>query len=163
MKAEGYPFGGGENIQANRTANPPADAMAAWKKSPIHRKNLLLPDAKEVGVGVARGKDGLWYFCQVFGTGKPPAAVAPAEGLSCAITNSSGKPVTLRIKGQPSGSTLKEGVTTKLVIGTKARSIVAEVVPTEEPRTPVEVTLRHGKKYAIKKDAKGAYTVEEVK
>src|ERR1700730_10207114 len=41
--------------------------MTSWKKSPGHRKNMLDPDSTEIGVGVARSKDGKYYAVQDFG------------------------------------------------------------------------------------------------
>ena len=35
--------------------------MKSWKNSPGHRKNMLDPDVTEIGVGVARSKEGKYY------------------------------------------------------------------------------------------------------
>ena len=34
-----------------------AEAMAGWRNSPPHRKNLLAPDVTEIGVGIAKAAD----------------------------------------------------------------------------------------------------------
>jgi uncharacterized protein YkwD len=63
-----------ENIAYyERTAGIPADELAGalvevWKKSPPHRKNMLDPDALEVGNAVAHSaKSGKYYAVQVLG------------------------------------------------------------------------------------------------
>ncbi|MCZ9297174.1 CAP domain-containing protein [Corynebacterium yonathiae] len=38
-----------------------------WADSPGHRKNLLDPQAKSVGIGVAKDKDGKLFAVQNFG------------------------------------------------------------------------------------------------
>jgi uncharacterized protein YkwD len=40
--------------------------MKSWKNSPGHRKNMLDPDVTEIGVGVARSKEGKYYAVQDF-------------------------------------------------------------------------------------------------
>jgi uncharacterized protein YkwD len=44
--------------------------MDGWKNSPGHRRNLLLAQVTEIGVGAAKGRSGRWYFVQLFGS--PP-------------------------------------------------------------------------------------------
>ena len=41
--------------------------MIDWMNSPGHRKNLLDPDAKVIGIGVARNRKGSIYLTQNFG------------------------------------------------------------------------------------------------
>jgi uncharacterized protein YkwD len=72
IKVSGYAFSHiAENVgyQLHRP-DPAAAMMEGWKNSPGHRKNMLLPDITELGVGAAQGKSGRWYFVQVFG--RPP-------------------------------------------------------------------------------------------
>lgn len=45
--------------------DPVARMMSDWIHSPGHRRNLLIPEVTEVGVGAARGKSGRWYFVQI--------------------------------------------------------------------------------------------------
>jgi uncharacterized protein YkwD len=47
--------------------DPVKDMVEGWKASPGHRKNLLIAEMVDTGVGVAKGKSGRWYFVQVFG------------------------------------------------------------------------------------------------
>jgi uncharacterized protein YkwD len=57
-----------ENVgyQLNKP-DPAGSMMQGWEASPGHRRNLLLADVTELGVGAAQGKSGRWYFVQVFG------------------------------------------------------------------------------------------------
>jgi uncharacterized protein YkwD len=41
--------------------------MKGWEESPGHRRNMLDPDATEIGVGVARSESGRYYAVQLFG------------------------------------------------------------------------------------------------
>jgi uncharacterized protein YkwD len=59
--AENVGFGHG-------THNPTESLMSMWKESPVERENLLHPGVVEMGLGVAQGKSGRWYFVQIFAT-----------------------------------------------------------------------------------------------
>ena len=48
----------------------PAAVVEAWRYSPGHYKNILLEPVTETGIGVAKGKSGQWYYCQVFAAPK---------------------------------------------------------------------------------------------
>lgn len=79
VKAEcGYAGGCGENVAVG-FADPKA-VMEGWKESPGHRKNMLNPDYKTLGVGYvyksfeeekqdADSFDFMDYWTQVFGCG----------------------------------------------------------------------------------------------
>ena len=72
IKTGAYAYGRvAENVgyQLHRQ-DPAASMMEAWKASPGHRRNMLLADVNETGVGAAQGKSGRWYFVQLFG--RPP-------------------------------------------------------------------------------------------
>jgi uncharacterized protein YkwD len=73
----GYAFARvAENVGFENVRSDPAAAMLeGWKLSPGHRRNMLLPDVTEIGVGAAQGKSGRWYFVQLFG--RPPDAPKP--------------------------------------------------------------------------------------
>ncbi len=73
VDAIGYKYAAfGENVHMNFGYSDPVKvAMDEWKKSEGHRKNLLNDAYTETGVGIAQGKSGKWYFCQVFA--KPAA------------------------------------------------------------------------------------------
>jgi uncharacterized protein YkwD len=61
-------FAWGENVA---WGYPRADmVVGGWMESEGHRKNLLNADFEEAGIGVARGKSGL-YWCAVFGRSTP--------------------------------------------------------------------------------------------
>ena len=77
IQVGGYAFGRvAENVgyQLNKP-DPGARMMEGWKTSPGHRRNLLLADVTEIGVGAAQGKSGRWYFVQVFGRPADPPRV----------------------------------------------------------------------------------------
>jgi uncharacterized protein YkwD len=40
---------------------------AGWMKSEGHRRNILNPSFRLMGIGAAKGHDGRWYVSQVFG------------------------------------------------------------------------------------------------
>jgi len=74
IEASGYTFErAAENVGFQRVHGDPAAAMMEdWKRSPGHRRNMLISDLTELGVGAAQGKSGRWYFVQVFGRPQPP-------------------------------------------------------------------------------------------
>ncbi len=47
--------------------DPVTSMVEGWKVSPGHRKNLLIAEMADTGVGAAKGKSGRWYFVQLFG------------------------------------------------------------------------------------------------
>lgn len=58
----------GENIAENQFSVD--EVMETWLRSPGHRRNILSPDFKELGVGLARGRSGSAYrvtWVQAFG------------------------------------------------------------------------------------------------
>jgi uncharacterized protein YkwD len=52
-RADGYGPGIGENIVEQRYSVQ--EALDAWLDSPLHRRNLLDPGIREVGLGIALG------------------------------------------------------------------------------------------------------------
>lgn len=52
-RAEGYRSGVGENLVEQRFST--AEALAAWLESPGHRRNILDPESREMGLGLAIG------------------------------------------------------------------------------------------------------------
>jgi uncharacterized protein YkwD len=65
-KAAGYKFRSlGENVAEGQET--PKKVVETWMNSPPHRANILSDGYTEIGVGVAKGKDGRLYWCQVFG------------------------------------------------------------------------------------------------
>jgi len=74
IKVSGYPFARvAENVGYQRNKPDPSAAMMQdWKSSTGHRRNMLIAELTEIGVGAAQGKSGRWYFVQVFGRPQPP-------------------------------------------------------------------------------------------
>ena len=58
---------GGENVLQAWDDYSNAQLVKMWADSPGHRKILLDPDAKSVGIGVAKDKDGKLFAVQNFG------------------------------------------------------------------------------------------------
>ena len=55
-----------ENVALNvGYDNPARAAVEGWKKSPDHRQNML-GDFSLTGIGIARGKNGGYFFTQIF-------------------------------------------------------------------------------------------------
>lgn len=61
--------GWGENVGRTwGTPEPDVDRiMAAWMASPGHRANILRESFTHIGIGVARGTNGSWYYVLDFG------------------------------------------------------------------------------------------------
>lgn len=53
-RADGYPYGIGENIVEQRFSAK--EALDAWLNSPGHRRNILDPTCRELGLGLAVGE-----------------------------------------------------------------------------------------------------------
>jgi uncharacterized protein YkwD len=69
IKKANYPLAkAGENIARSKRSFP--HVIRLWMKSPGHRKNILNPHFKEIGIGIATTSSGDRYFTQVFGTRK---------------------------------------------------------------------------------------------
>ncbi len=55
-----------ENVAVNLGSNnPPGAAMEGWSKSSEHRKNML-GNFSLTGIGIAQGKEGRYFFTQIF-------------------------------------------------------------------------------------------------
>lgn len=69
VQVGGYVFSRvAENVGWQLGREDPATRMVEdWKKSPGHRKNLLIAEVSDTGVGAAKGRSGKWYFVQLFG------------------------------------------------------------------------------------------------
>jgi uncharacterized protein YkwD len=67
----------GENIAAGYPS--PEDVVAGWMASPGHRANILNPDYRELGVGLASGGKYGAYWAQEFGARPGVAAQDPSE------------------------------------------------------------------------------------
>ncbi|WP_405217581.1 cell wall-binding repeat-containing protein [Agrococcus sp. Ld7] len=61
--------GWGENVGRSWGPRPnPDDIMARWLASPAHTANIQRSASNLVGVGVAQGSNGYWYYVLNFGT-----------------------------------------------------------------------------------------------
>jgi uncharacterized protein YkwD len=56
--------------------------VQGWIDSPPHRKNMLDPDVTEIGVGVARSENGVYFGVQMFGRPKSAAINIKVENKS---------------------------------------------------------------------------------
>ncbi len=54
----------GENIAYGQRT--PAEVMRDWMNSPGHRNNIMSPSFTEIGVGLAKNKNGVCYWTQQF-------------------------------------------------------------------------------------------------
>lgn len=59
MLKAGYPDGAAENIA--RGQQKPNEVMQAWMNSPGHRRNILHPNFRTIGVGMHMGEYGPWW------------------------------------------------------------------------------------------------------
>ncbi len=68
VKAAGYRYSRtGENIAMGENVSL-ARIFQGWMDSKGHRENILKPEYREIGVGIARNDKGEIYYTQVFGT-----------------------------------------------------------------------------------------------
>lgn len=57
-----------ENVAFNfGHARPGEVAVQGWLRSPGHHRNILRPNDRLTGIGVAEARDGSWYLTQLFG------------------------------------------------------------------------------------------------
>ncbi len=54
----------GENIAMGQQS--PAQVMNAWMNSPGHRNNIMSPSFSQIGVGLAKDRNGRMYWTQMF-------------------------------------------------------------------------------------------------
>jgi len=84
VQVGGYAFARvAENVGWQIGSRDPVEAMVeGWKRSAGHRKNLLIAEMVETGVGAAQGKSGRWYFVQLFGKPYEPSRRVSARMVS---------------------------------------------------------------------------------
>jgi uncharacterized protein YkwD len=127
-----------------------ADALVrAWEDSPPHRKNMLDPDLREIGVAVAHSeKTGRYYAVQDFGRPK-------ADEIRFRVMNDTGAPVEYTVDG-------------------KTVSLEPDYTMTDRTCRPPELDFegaggkegqtfhpRNGARFVLHADGQGGYTVEE--
>jgi uncharacterized protein YkwD len=64
-RAEGWRQAWGENVATGQTS--PEQVVREWMASPTHRRNILDPNFRNMGVGLTTGSDGRSYWAQEFG------------------------------------------------------------------------------------------------
>lgn len=64
-RAEGWRKSWGENVATGQTS--PEQVVREWMNSPTHRRNILDPNFRNMGVGLTMGSDGRSYWAQEFG------------------------------------------------------------------------------------------------
>ena len=77
----GYPQGAGENLAASIIWDTPESAMTAWKNSPGHNQNMLLPFYTKIGVAYKYKPDSLYghYWVAEFGVVEDPIMTTDAS------------------------------------------------------------------------------------
>ncbi len=71
LKDVGYEHAGwGENVAGG--PRTPEEAVETWMNSEGHKANILNPNFKEIGLGIAKSGDGGMYYTQVFGIPRSP-------------------------------------------------------------------------------------------
>lgn len=72
------------------------EAMSGWKKSPMHRANLLRTGITDIGIGVAKAADhpGKYIAVQMFG-------LPESQRLAFSIENTTGSAIEYRLSGKP--------------------------------------------------------------
>jgi len=76
LRDAGYKFSSAaENIAAGGDGATMEMIMKAWMESKGHAANILEAEFTEIGVGIARDKEGQLYFTQIFA--KPRSPIGP--------------------------------------------------------------------------------------
>ena len=65
IRSEGWRRGWGENVATGQTS--PEQVVREWMNSPTHRKNILDPSFRTMGVGYTTAANGRSYWAQEFG------------------------------------------------------------------------------------------------
>ncbi len=65
IRAEGFRKAWGENVATGQTS--PEQVVREWMNSPTHRRNILDPNFKQMGVGYVTASNGRSYWAQEFG------------------------------------------------------------------------------------------------
>jgi uncharacterized protein YkwD len=67
IRAAGYKYSScAENIAMGENVSLP-EIFEAWMKSKGHRENIMKPEFREIGIGIARDPKGRVYYTQEFG------------------------------------------------------------------------------------------------
>lgn len=66
IRSEGWRRGWGENVATGQQS--PEQVVREWMNSPTHRKNILDPSFRSMGVGLSISSNGRTYWAQEFGS-----------------------------------------------------------------------------------------------
>jgi len=69
------------------------DMVDGWKNSPGHRKNMLEPAVTQIGVGIAKDREGRYFGVQLFGRPKSAA-------IRFTVENDAGRTIAYRVGKQ---------------------------------------------------------------
>jgi uncharacterized protein YkwD len=121
--------------------------MDGWKKSPPHRKNMLDPDLKEVGIAIAYSvRSGRYYAVQAFGRPK-------SDEIKFAVANPTESDVRLTLDDQPYTLGPRHTITFE-----RGRPPVLRFSDNAEVFHPV-----NGGRYRVRLDAQGRPRLEQVR
>ena len=110
VQEKGYKYSlVGENVAWNQRS--PEDVVERWMNSPQHRENILRKEFTEIGVGVARNKDGEPYYTQVFGQPLDVTKQKAATKTVITIANDTERTVKVTFPGLKDTSKLEPGAT----------------------------------------------------
>lgn len=65
IRSEGFAKGWGENVATGQTS--PAQVVQEWMASPGHRRNIMDPNFRQMGVAYTTAENGRSYWAQEFG------------------------------------------------------------------------------------------------
>jgi hypothetical protein len=126
-----------------------SDLMRGWEASPGHRRNLLLPDVVETGIGVARAPWPTPKYIAVQEFGRPDSM-----RFSFAVTNRSGSAVSYDFEGRE--GVIGPDATTTFWPCTKS----ALQFRTRGPAGRMPILVQPDEVYVLQRDPEWRLTVE---
>jgi hypothetical protein len=122
--------------------------VQGWEDSPVHRRNMLDPDVRDTGVGLARSrKTGRWYAVQMFGLPKDAQ-------IRFQVVNETPRTIRYRL-GERSFELGPRVTRTHL----QCRDAEVSVGAPDQPSKTIHP--RTGKRYEVHRDADGQWSVVE--
>ncbi len=128
--------------------------MKSWRNSPGHRKNMLNPDITEIGVGVARSKEGKYYAVQDFA--RPKSATVRFR-----ISNRTNTPIDYSVDGKNYTIRPRYTITHWRCRQSRLRVQLPGGSQTTSTQGGEEFRARNGSTYVVRKNRSGEYTVKE--
>jgi hypothetical protein len=140
----GYPQGAGENLAGSIAWDTATSAMTAWKNSPGHNQNMLLPFYTKVGVARVYKSSSLYgyYWVAEFGVVEdPPAEAATPVNTStpAATATQSVQPTATTIPATPTYAATAAATPTDVAHETQGGTGPVAVTPT--PNLPLPTSL----------------------